>query len=45
MIAPDPGKEENHTPELREKVLNLAREWIQAAMDEEDIVMTRQAAE
>jgi len=31
--------------ELREKLLNLAREWMQAVMDEEDIVMTRQAAE
>ena len=37
--------EQADTPELREKLLNLAREWMQAVMDEEDIVMTRQAAE
>jgi hypothetical protein len=24
------------TPELREKLLNLAREWMQAVMDDED---------
>jgi hypothetical protein len=33
------------SPELREKLLNLAREWMRAVMDEEDTVMSRQAAE
>ena len=37
--------EQADTPELREKLLNLAREWMRAVMDEEDTVMTRQAAE
>ena len=34
--------EQADTPELREKLLNLAREWMRAVMDEEDIVMSRQ---
>jgi hypothetical protein len=37
--------EQADTQELRDKLLNLAREWMQAAMDEEDTVMSRQAAE
>jgi hypothetical protein len=37
--------EQADTPVLREKLLNLAREWMRAVMDEEDIVMSRQAAE
>jgi hypothetical protein len=37
--------EQADTQALRDKLLNLAREWMQAAMDEEDTVMSRQAAE
>jgi hypothetical protein len=37
--------EQADTPELREKLLNLAREWMRAVMDQEDIVTTSQAAE
>lgn len=28
--------EQANTPELREKLLNLAREWMHAVMDDED---------
>jgi hypothetical protein len=27
------------TPELREKLLNLAREWMRAVMDDEDLAL------
>ena len=37
--------EQADTPELREKLLNLAREWMRAVMDQEDIVTNSQAAE
>jgi hypothetical protein len=33
------------TPELREKLFNLAREWMRAAMDDENLALgTRQTA-
>ena len=37
--------EQADTPELREKLLNLAREWMRAVMDQEDVVTNSQAAE
>ena len=37
--------EQADTPELREKLLNLAREWMRAVMDQEDIVTNSRAAE
>lgn len=37
--------EQADTQELREKLLNLAREWMRAVIEEEDTVMSRQAAE
>ena len=33
--------EQADTPELREKLLNLAREWMRAVMDEEDAAPKR----
>ena len=37
--------EQADTQELREKLLNLAREWMRAVIEEADTVMSRQAAE
>ena len=37
--------EQADTQELREKLLNLAREWMRAVIEEEDTVMSSQAAE
>ena len=37
--------EQADTQELREKLLNLDREWMRAVIEEEDTVMSRQAAE
>ena len=36
--------EQADTPELRQKLLSLAREWMQAVMDEEDAAINKRAA-